>query len=164
VQVLRLPYVDQDFAFEVALPAVGGNVAAAEGVLGAPARWQAALKPQMMAVTLPRFRVENGFRLVDDLRALGLVQATAPGAADFTGIDGGAAQLYIGEVVHKTFLDVAERGTEAAAATAVLIKDGGGPPARAFTADRPFAFALRDLKTGLVLFAGHVADPRPPKA
>jgi serpin B len=64
-------------------------------------------------------------------------------------------------VLHKTFLDVAERGTEAAAATALLVKDMGGPLQHAFTADRPFAFALRDLNTGLILFAGRLVDPRP---
>ena len=63
--------------------------------------------------------------------------------------------MFVDEVVQKTFLEVGEKGTEAAAATAVVMKRGGRtPPATAFQADRPFAFALRDLKTGLVLFAG----------
>ena len=84
--------------------------------------------------------------------------------ADFSGIDGGAGKLYIGEVLHRTFLDVAEKGTEAAAATAVVMKAGSAMrPAASFVADRPFAFALRDLTTGLVLFAGRLCDPRAQK-
>jgi len=166
VQVLRMPYVDPEFAFDVALPGKGATLANAEASLrpeGAMA-WTAALKMQPVAVTLPRFRVEGSFRLTEALRALGLVQATTPNQADFSGIDGGAGRLYIAEVVHKTFLDVAEKGTEAAAATAVVMRAGSAMrPGATFTADRPFAFALRDLNTGLVLFAGRVGDPRPRK-
>jgi serpin B len=163
LQVLRMPYVDQEFAFEVALPAKGATLASAEAALRPEGigAWAALLKAQAVDVTLPSFRVENRFRLVEALRALGLVKATTPDEADFSGIDGGAGNLFIGEAVHKTFLDVAEKGTEAAAATAVVMKSVSMPePAVRFTADQPFAFALRDLRTGLVLFAGRVADPR----
>jgi serpin B len=166
LQVLRIPYVDQEFAFEVALPARGTPLLTAEAALrpDGMANWTKALKTQTVAVALPRFRVEGSFRLVEALRALGLVQATTGNQADFSGIDGGAGKLYIGEVLHKTFLDVAEKGTEAAAATAVVMKAGSAMrPAASFVADRPFAFALRDLTTGLVLFAGRLCDPRAQK-
>jgi serpin B len=166
LQVLRIPYVDQEFAFEVALPARGTPLATAEAALrpDGMANWAKALKTQSVAVALPRFRVEGSFRLVEALRALGLVQATTANQADFSGIDGGAGRLYIGEVLHKTFLDVAEKGTEAAAATAVVMRAGSAMrPAAAFTADRPFAFALRDLTTGLILFAGRLCEPRAQK-
>jgi serpin B len=167
LQVLRLPYVDQEFTFEVALPAKDGALATAEAALRQEgmAAWTAALKVQQVKVSLPRFRLEGSFSLVGHLRAMGLVQATAANQADFSGIDGGLGKLYIGEVVHKTFLDVAEKGTEAAAATAVVMRTGSAmQPMPVFTADRPFAYALRDLTTGLVLFAGRLADPRTQKS
>jgi serine protease inhibitor len=163
LQVLRMPYVDGDFAFDIALPAKDKPLAAAETALAPEgvAGWMAAVKVQTVDVTLPRFRVEGSYSLIDHLRAMGLVQATSASSADFGGIDGGAGKLFLSEVVHKTFLDVAERGTEAAAATAAGMDAGGKPrPVTSFTADRPFAFALRDLATGLVLFSGRVADPR----
>jgi serpin B len=163
VQVLRMPYVDQDFAFDVALPAKSGDLAQAEAALVADGAegWAAALKVRTVAVTLPRFRIEGSFSLTDHLRAMGLAKATSPDSADFSGIDRGAGRLFLGEVVHKTFLEVAERGTEAAAATAAGMRAAGEmQQVTSFTADRPFAFALRDLATGLVLFAGRVCDPR----
>jgi serpin B len=163
VQVVRLPYVDPDYAFDAALPAAGDTLATAEIVLqpDGMAKWTEAAKLQPVLVTLPRFRIEGSFHLCKTLRALGLVRTTTRGEADFRGIDGGAGQLFVDEVVQKTFLEVGENGTEAAAATAMVGKGGRRQPqAKAFQADRPFAYALRDLKTGLVLFAGRVVDPR----
>ncbi len=162
LQVLRMPYVDQEFAFDMALPAKDAALATAETAMADPAApWAAALKVQMVAVTIPRFRIEGAFSLLDHLRAMGLEASTSPDRADFSGIDGGAGKLCLSEVVHKTFIDVAERGTEAAAATAAGMRAGGEMrPVTSFIADRPFAFALRDLTTGLVLFAGRVCDPR----
>jgi serpin B len=82
--------------------------------------------------------------------------------ADFSGIAKGP--LCISEVFHKAFVKVDEKGTEAAAASAVVMGPGGPPPAKAveLKADRPFLFVLRDRKSGLVLFMGRVADPSKP--
>jgi serpin B len=160
LQLLRLPYVDASFAFDIALPAAGAPLATAEKALLPAANQAMVLQPATVQVTLPRFRIEGSFNLATVLAGLGLQTATTP-KADFSGIDGGNGNLYIGEVVHKTYLDVAEKGTEAAAATAVVMRAGSRPPAGPmFIADRPFAFALRDLTTGLVLFSGRVVDPR----
>src|SRR5438270_13441745 len=81
--------------------------------------------------------------------------------ADFSGIDG-THELFIGAVVHKAFVDVDEHGTEAAAATAVMMRAGAAPPSEepvVFRADHPFLFFIRDTKSGSVLFAGRLADP-----
>lgn len=81
--------------------------------------------------------------------------------ADFSGMDGKRHYLFIGAVIHKAFVKVGEKGTEAAAATAVGMGTGGGPPATAslFDADRPFLFLIRDNQTGSILFMGRVTDP-----
>jgi serpin B len=83
--------------------------------------------------------------------------------ADFTGISPIASQtgLYIRKVIHEANIDVDEKGTEAAAATAVLMATGGGPELRQidFKVDRPFLFLVRDVPTGAVLFMGRVVDP-----
>jgi serpin B len=81
--------------------------------------------------------------------------------ADFSGIDG-THELFIGAVVHQAFVDVDEHGTEAAAATAVMMRAGSAPPSEkpiVFRADHPFLFFIRDTQSGVVLFAGRLADP-----
>ena len=80
--------------------------------------------------------------------------------ADFSGIDG-KKSLFISAVEHKAYVAVDESGTEAAAATAVVMKRGGRPPrGKLFRADRPFLYMIRDTKTGCILFVGRVVDPR----
>lgn len=88
------------------------------------------------------------------------------GTADFSGITDHPDQFYIETVIHKGFIEVTETGTEAAAVTAVTMSMAMSAPAQEaepipiFRADRPFIFAIREMQTGLVLFAGRVTDPR----
>jgi serpin B len=97
------------------------------------------------------------------LKDLGMPLAFDAARADFTGIAKPARaedRLSIGEVFHKAFVKVDEKGTEAAAATAVSMVAGGPPPKPVqFVADHPFLFFLRDRRTGLILFMGRVVDP-----
>jgi serpin B len=101
--------------------------------------------------------------LNDALASLGMKQAFAPGAADFSGIDG-TRDLFVSAVVHEGFVDVSEEGTEAAAATGVVIGVRSALPPQEepleVRADRPFAWAVVHQGTGAVLFAGTVTDPR----
>jgi serpin B len=111
-------------------------------------------------VSLPRFTFStNPLSLREILKTLGMAEAFDESKADFSGIDGrGAGEgLFISEVFHKGFIAVDEKGTEAAAATAVIIADPGGP--YSFVADRPFIFLIRDRQTGVVLFMGRVLVP-----
>ena len=87
--------------------------------------------------------------------------AFEPGGADLSGIAGKPGDLYITSVVHEAYLSVDEAGTEAAAATGVAISPTAmpAPPPVEFIVDRPFAFVLRDIKTGAVLFTGVVSRP-----
>jgi serpin B len=90
-----------------------------------------------------------------------MTSAFIPGTADFSGMDG-THNLFISDVIHKAFIDVVEKGTEAAAATAVVIRPNGAPlpsVGLVINADRPFLYFLRDQPTGAILFMGRVQDP-----
>jgi serpin B len=114
---------------------------------------------ERVALTMPRFQFESEFRLNDALSALGMAQAFS-GEADFSGMTGGR-DLYISAVVHKAFVAVDEAGTEAAAATAVVMRESAVmAESIEVTLDRPFLFLIRDHETGTILFAGRVIDPR----
>ena len=99
--------------------------------------------------------------LAAPLQALGMRIAFEPGRADLSGIAGKPGDLYVRSVVHEAYLRVDEAGTEAAAATGVGISASALPaqPPVEFVVDRPFAFVLRDVKTGAVLFMGVVSRP-----
>ncbi|MFC1732730.1 serpin family protein [candidate division KSB1 bacterium] len=105
---------------------------------------------------MPKFKYEYEIKLNDVLSALGM-EIAFTGAADFSYINE-QETLWIDEVKHKTFVDVNEEGTEAAAATSVLIALGPGGPPR-YTVNRPFLFFIRERATGSILFAGKMLDP-----
>jgi serpin B len=160
-QAVLLPYRSTSLAMVVALP--DGSLAELRhklvaiglgGLLAGTARHEVTLM-------LPRFRLEAGFDLIPALRRLG-VSAAFSESADFGGITG-AEPLRIGAVAHKAYIDVDEHGTEAAAATAVVIRALAAvrpPPPVTMTVDRPFMFAIMDTATGLPLFLGQVSHPR----
>jgi serpin B len=113
---------------------------------------------------LPRFSTETKARLVPILQQLGMTDALDGSTADFTGITAAEPPIYISEVIHQANIDVDEKGTEAAAATAVIMGATGGcsaSPARTLTLklDKPFLFLIRDLESGAILFMGRVVDP-----
>jgi serpin B len=116
------------------------------------------LAPTQVSVYLPRFKMTSKFKLAETLAGMGMPTAFT-GKADFSGIDG-TKELFISAVEHKAYVAVDESGTEAAAATAVVMKRGGPPRGKLFRADRPFLFLIRDAKTGCILFVGRVLDPR----
>ena len=120
------------------------------------------LDSRKVALTLPRFSIDARLDLGDALKALGMPLAFDRYRADFTGIATLPWGLYIGKVVHQASIDVDEKGTEATAATAVLMVTGGpGDTSEPLVirADRPFLFVLTDVPTGAILFIGRVADP-----
>jgi serpin B len=121
--------------------------------------------PYDLRLFMPRFTIETRTELKDVLAAVGMPLAFDPVHADFTRIHVPAAaedRIHISKVIHQANIDVDERGTEAAAATAVGMDTGGGPgPLDEVTLrfDHPFLFVLRDVETGAVLFMGRVVDP-----
>ena len=106
---------------------------------------------------MPKFEFESSFNLNETLKALGMPLAFDPEKADFSGMDG-TRGLSIADVVHKAFVSVDEEGTEAAAATAVILRTSLPPPAE-LVVDRPFLFLIRHNPTGTILFVGRVLDP-----
>jgi serpin B len=116
------------------------------------------LTTNSVALTIPTFEFDSEFNLKETLSAMGMPVAFS-GAADFSGMTG-KADLYIDEVIHKAFVAVNEAGTEAAAATAVVMKESAMPLEQyEFTADHPFIFFIRDIETGAILFAGRILNP-----
>lgn len=157
-QFLEMRYDGTGLAFDIFLPKPGA-------ALESPtperiAAWTGALGNRNVRVSIPKFRVEANFSLAETLAALGMPSAFT-GAADFSGING-RRDLHLAAVVHKAFIDVAEEGTEAAAATGIGVSLTSAPidPDPVFRADRPFVFVIRDTRSGAVLFTGTLRNPK----
>ena len=144
----------------ILLPDAGTFEAFAQGLDAAELRAILGdIQPAGVQLAMPRFRFEAGFELQGALMELGMVDAFGA-AADFSGMDG-THELYIDEVYHQAFVDVDEAGTQAAAASAVVMKRGRPAAEHGVQVDRPFLTLIRDTETGAVLFLGHVVDPAP---
>ncbi len=160
-QALELAYLGGETAILILLPDEG-NFDAFEQSLTAErlAQITAAMGYQKLDLTLPKFTFESEFSLVEALIALGMPDAFSMTAADFSGMDGGR-NLFISDVAHKAFVDVNEEGTEAAAATAVIMQLTSAFPTepQVVRVDRPFIFLIRDRITGSILFLGRVTNP-----
>ncbi|HJR35990.1 MAG TPA: serpin family protein [Gemmatimonadales bacterium] len=158
-EVVELLYGNGAFVMTLVLPAAGRSLTElTEGLDAARwAEWTGALAEHKLGLALPRFKLEYKRELKDDLSALGMRVAFDPDRADFSGMLGGpvAGNLYISKVIQKTFVDVDEEGTTAAAATSVGISVTSAPLTIQF--DRPFLFAIRERHSGTILFVGQVA-------
>ncbi len=163
-QVLEIPYKGSELSMIVLLPRETDGLPALEQSLSAAnmKQWLGNLEhvPEVI-LTLPRFNMTQQFALQSVLVAMGMQQAFG-GRADFSGMTGNH-DLQISAVIHKAFIDVNEEGTEAAAATGIVIVPAmaARPPQQAvvFRADHPFLFLLRDNRSGGILFMGRVANP-----
>jgi serpin B len=163
-QVVELPYADRSISMVVVLPAAQDGLSALEKSLAGASfdRWTGSLVAQQVHVALPKFKMGSAFALGEALQGMGIKDAFHEGVADLSGMDG-THKLFLGAVVQKTFIDVDEKGTEAAAATAVAVMGRAARlsnpiPPKEFKADHPFFF-LRDVKSGTILFAGRVTNP-----
>ena len=121
--------------------------------------WLSRIPEKEVKVYMPKFRITWGaFELKEPLKVLGIRKAFGL-MADFSGMDG-TKKLFIDRVLHKAFVEVNEEGTEAAAATAVvMLRSVAVPKIHTFRADHPFVFLIRDNTTGSILFLGRVVDP-----
>jgi serine protease inhibitor len=160
-QAVRLPYGSERLSMYVFLPDQRAGLAGFQQSLG-DANWSAWM-PQFRktegTIALPRFKLEYEVTLNEALKTLGMAAAFEPRRANFEGM--GAGALNIDEVRHKTFVEVNEEGTEAAAVTAVTMMRASFVPKRTFTmvVDRPFFCAIRDDQSGAILFMGAIVDP-----
>src|SRR6266545_2397633 len=160
VELLELHYEQHDLSMIVLLPKKVGGLAELEKQLTEAnlAAWLPKLSEHIVDVTLPKFTVTAEFMLKDALSRLGMPIAFDRVKADFSGMST-RERLFISHVIHKAFVDVNEAGTEAAAATAVVIEPNSEPPPATFRADHPFIYLIRDNRTGSILFMGRVVNP-----
>lgn len=173
--MIELPYKGDDLTMTLIAPRTATGLASIEAKLDAESlgAWLAKLDARQVHVAMPRFKLEADYSMGVTLQAMGMKRAftspAIPDGADFSGMsssDDPREQLFIGAVLHKAFVEVNEEGTEAAAATAVLMRVGSAAPRvemipfiPEFRADRPFLFLIRDTKTGVILFIGRMMHP-----
>jgi serpin B len=164
MQVLEMPYAGGDLAMTLFLPRAR-KLDRLEGMLTASklAAWTKDLRKQNVTVRMPKFKFDpkESTRLNGPLQGLGMKDAFDEIKADFNGMHTAIGEtLHITAVMHKAFVDVNEAGTEAAGATGVAIGLRSLPREIDFTADRPFLFLIRDVKSGTILFMGRVSNPK----
>lgn len=158
-QMLELPYVGKGLSMVLILPDEAGGVSNLEDQLSVENldSWLSNISQKDVNVYLPKFKITWGtFKLNKPLITLGMESAFSP-TADFSGMNG-RRDLSIGAVLHKAFVEVNEEGTEAAAATAVVMRKAIAR-VHTFRVDHPFIFLIRDNSTGSILFIGRVIDP-----
>jgi serpin B len=159
--VIELPYRNGNTSMLILLPDAG-QFEAVEGQLSAEMLTDllGRMTYGQVNLGLPKFTYESEFNLNQALMELGMTEAFDSDRADFSGMDG-ARDLYISDVLHKAFVSVDEQGTEAAAATAVIMELTSAPMGEPipFTVDRPFIYLIRDQQSGTVLFLGRVMNP-----
>jgi serpin B len=158
-QAVELPYDGREVSMVILLP-MAGNFASFEDLLDAQQLDEiiGRLEYREVALTMPKFEFDSEFSLGETLAAMGMPAAFS-GGADFSGMTGNR-ELFIADVVHKAFVSVDEAGTEAAAATAVVMPMAMPPEEPVeVTIDRPFIFLIRDIETGTILFVGRVVNP-----
>ncbi len=161
-QAVELPYDGEELSMVILLP-TEGKFTEFESTLDFRLvdRIIDGLNDERIRLTMPKFEFDSEFSLKQTLSALGMPDAFS-GSADFSGMTANK-DLFIGNVIHKAFVSVDEKGTEAAAATAVMMAGGApGPKPKepiVVTIDHPFIFLIRDIKTGAILFIGRVMNP-----
>jgi serpin B len=162
VQALELPYKGNTLAMVIFLPKAKDGLGQLEMSMTSAKieGWLSKLASHRVDVSLPKFKLTAESELSDALSSLGMPVAFKLGAADFAGITG-TRELAISAVVHKAFVEVEEKGTEAAAATGVVFARTAvlAQPPVVFRADHPFFFMIRDTRTGTILFLGRFVRP-----
>ncbi len=158
--ILRLPYGQEKFSMYIVLPDQGEDL---DGIIGGfnETSWKtlmAGLDDSKVILQMPKYKMEYGVKLLNDvLTDLGMGIAFGPGA-DFSGINPG---IFISKVMHKAVIEVNEKGSEAAAATVVVMAESAAPVEEMveFIVDRPFFFVIADDRSGSILFMGKVVEP-----
>jgi serpin B len=155
VQMVELPYRGNETSMLIVLPKKKGGLKEVERSITSTVLDELIknLQRTSVNVTLPRFKIETKYDLGNVLRTMGIITAFTPDA-DFTGMHSSPEKLYITSAVHKAFVDVNEEGTEAAAATGIVVGRASVSIPKVFTANHPFLFAIRHVPTNTLLFFG----------
>ena len=158
LQILELPYKDEEISMLVLLPAENLDSIESSLTLEKLEEWKSQMQETKLdAIYFPKFEFDTKYTLNENLKALGMPTAFGMNA-DFSGIDG-TDWLFISSVIHQAFVKVDEKGTEAAAATAVVMELKGIMPQNIFRVDHPFIFIIQEKQTGNILFLGRVVNP-----
>ena len=161
-QALELPYVDEELSMVILLPKKFDALDEFEKTLTPDnlTQWLANIHKREVVVFVPKFKMTSQFSLASVLKSMGMKDAFSSDA-NFSGING-KRDLFISAVIHKAYVEVNEEGTEAAAATGVVMRLTSIGPASipVFRADHPFLFLIRDNLSGGILFIGRVANPK----
>ena len=160
VQILEMPYKNSELSMIIILPKTGNSVQSISNPKNFNEFLNFKANHELTQVSLPKFKLEKKYFLKDDLSKMGMTEPFT-GNADFSGMTG-HKELQISQVIHQTFVEVNEDGTEAAAATAVDMRAGGMPrkvEPKQFNANHPFIFVIRHNATGALLFMGVVNNP-----
>ena len=164
-QIVELPYAADKLGMIVILPRVRDGLPRLEQALARSGLepWLGERRPTLVHVVLPRFRATSLLSLATVLLRMDMAHAFRYGQADFSGIDG-TRELYLSDAIHQAFIAVDEHGTDAAAATALVLISSciplATPQPKEFCADHPFLFLLHDRENGRIVFMGRVVDPR----
>jgi serpin B len=167
LQILEMNYLGNDLSMIIILP-TENNLDSLENSISVSslAKWKKNMDTEEVQVSLPKFKFETKYLLAEDLKEMGMSNAFNKDLANFTGMWNKQRDenLYISEVIHQTFIEVTEAGTEAAAVTAITTSEStdiSSRPSRPkiFTADHPFIFIIQQKDTGNILFMGRVNNP-----
>lgn len=168
LQILEMDYLGNDLSMLIILPKEN-NLSSLENSISVSnlANWKKDMNTEEVRVAVPKFKFETKYFMAKDLEEIGMPTAFNEDLADFTGMWNRQQDenLYISQVIHQTFIEVTEAGTEAAAATAVIMTEstsvgpGQTKEPKIFTADHPFIFLIQEKDTGNILFMGRVSDP-----
>lgn len=162
-QLLEMPYKDSELSMVVLLPPQVDGLAQIEKKLDAESltKWLQKMGSMKVIVTLPKFTMRLRLPLADRLQTMGMTAAFRPAEADFTGMTHDKPPLFLSAVIHEAWIDVNEKGTEAAAATALPMPGSAfAQPPPIFHADHPFLFLIRDTRSGSILFLGRISNPK----
>ncbi len=161
LQIIEMPYKEESLSLIVLLPKEKTGITDLEQRLNFEnmMAWQSRLRKRKVIVFFPKFKIESQFSLGQTLASMGMPDAFDPELADFSAMVG-QKELYISAVIHKSFLEVNEEGSEAAAATGVVVGVTSiAPSPPIFKADHPFVFFIRDNKSQSILFIGRMLNP-----
>jgi serpin B len=159
---VEIPGGGSDFVMTILLPRKVDGIGDVEANLSTKIHEWMKLQPCKVSVHMPKLRMESTHFLNEVLQSLGMEKPFMIDAADFSGMSDNAEGLFIGAVIHKAFVKVDEKGTEAAAATAIVMRGGSArqpEPPKEFIVDHPFIFVIRDRRTGQIHFMGRVCCP-----
>ena len=166
LQILEMPYSGNELSILLLLPK-NDNLTKLESILSTKniSDWKKNLEEQRVKIYIPKFKFETKYFMADDLKEMGMPLAFSD-STDFSGMTAsGKKDLKIDEAIHQAFVEVNEEGTEAAAATAVIMAPLGAagpqkePKIPIFRADHPFIFLIQQKSTGDILFMGRVVNP-----